>query len=296
MLRRGLRAFPTDEPDLPSARDEVLDALGPWREVQGRPAWRPVVRPGEPEPGSGGCSKFCGGPWRLPGEPAATCAHCARPLRLFVQLDLGELPAELEGRYGEGVLQLFYCVGGPEVDGHPECIGEDGWAPFSDVASLVRVVPGATLAPAGSPDGGAGSPDDGTEGFDAAAIVGWERFDDLPDPEDHDLAGLWRTYDADLRTVSVRCPEVGLEATVGLDDLDVDDIAQAAGQDKLAGWPRWDQGREYPACPTCGATMRLVLQLDSEDHVPFMFGDLGTGHITQCPVHHDVVAFGWAGS
>ncbi|HEV7760537.1 MAG TPA: DUF1963 domain-containing protein [Acidimicrobiales bacterium] len=291
MLRRGLGTFHTDEPDLPSARDQLLDALQPWRDAQRRPAWRPVVRRGEPAR-EGGRSKFCGVAWRRPGEPVATCAHCGRPLQLFVQLDLGELPAELEGRYGEGVLQLFYCVGGPEVDDHPECIGEDGWAPFSDAASLVRVVPGDPLAPVGAPDDGA----DGADGFAAAAIVGWERFDDLPDPEDHDLAGLWRAYDADLRTVSVRCPEVGLEATVGLDDLDVDDIAQAAGQDKLAGWPRWDQGREYPACPTCGATMRLVLQLDSEDHVPFMFGDLGIGHVTQCPVHHDVVAFGWAGS
>jgi hypothetical protein len=25
-----------------------------------------------------------------------------------------------------------------------------------------------------------------------------------------------------------------------------------------------------------------------------MFGDMGIGHITQCPEHLDVVAFGWA--
>ena len=37
-----------------------------------------------------------------------------------------------------------------------------------------------------------------------------------------------------------------------------------------------------------------IFQLDSEDHVPFMFGDVGTGHITQCPEHLEVVAFGWA--
>jgi hypothetical protein len=40
--------------------------------------------------------------------------------------------------------------------------------------------------------------------------------------------------------------------------------------------------------------MRHVFQLDSEDHLPFLFGDAGTGHLTQCPQHHEVVAFGWA--
>jgi hypothetical protein len=37
-----------------------------------------------------------------------------------------------------------------------------------------------------------------------------------------------------------------------------------------------------------------VLQLESDDHVPFEFGDSGTGHITQCPNHRNLVAFGWA--
>ena len=40
--------------------------------------------------------------------------------------------------------------------------------------------------------------------------------------------------------------------------------------------------------------MDLVFQLDSEKNVPFMFGDAGVGHITQCPTHKDVVAFTWA--
>jgi hypothetical protein len=40
--------------------------------------------------------------------------------------------------------------------------------------------------------------------------------------------------------------------------------------------------------------MGHVFQVDSEDHVPFMFGDAGCGHVTQCPDHKEVVAFGWA--
>jgi hypothetical protein len=158
--------------------------------------------------------------------------------------------------------------------------------PFSDRVSLVRIVPTGELAPAES----AGD----IEPLPPSTIVGWERFDDVPDPEDHDLAGLAASYDFALRTVTLRCPEVGLDVTLGLDDLAVEDIARAAEGDKLGGWPSWIQGREYPACPTCGETMQLVLQLDSDDNVPHMWGDAGIGHITQCPTHLDVVAFGWA--
>jgi uncharacterized protein YwqG len=40
--------------------------------------------------------------------------------------------------------------------------------------------------------------------------------------------------------------------------------------------------------------MHLVLQLDSDDSIPHMFGDVGCGHVTQCSEHPDVLAFGWA--
>lgn len=40
--------------------------------------------------------------------------------------------------------------------------------------------------------------------------------------------------------------------------------------------------------------MQLVFQLDSEKGLPFMFGDVGIGHVTQCAEHKDVLAFAWA--
>jgi uncharacterized protein YwqG len=64
--------------------------------------------------------------------------------------------------------------------------------------------------------------------------------------------------------------------------------------DKLAGWPLWIQGVEYPSCPICQAEMSLVFQIDSEDNVPYMFGDVGCGHITQCREHKEQLAFAWA--
>jgi hypothetical protein len=285
MLRR--RSREDNRATAANQREAILAALQSWKVAQTRPAWRPVVAPGEP---SGSRSKFCGEAWLLPDEAAPICALCGRELQLFLQLGLAELPDEIAGIFGAGMLQLFYCVGQPPGvadDGQPECWGEGAWVAFSDVASLVRL-----LAPDGpAPNARA---DDRPGVFPATAIVGWERFDDLPHPEDHRGAGLARSYDHQARTLTLQCPSIGLDATVGVDELQIEEVAIAASKDKLAGWPCWIQGNEQPSCPVCGETMRLLFQLDSEDHVPFMFGDMGIGHITQCPTHHDVVAFAWA--
>ena len=64
--------------------------------------------------------------------------------------------------------------------------------------------------------------------------------------------------------------------------------------EKLGGWPAWIQGIEYPSCPLCDTQMALVLQVDSEKHVAMMWGDMGIGHVTQCPNHPDVLTFAWA--
>ena len=45
------------------------------------------------------------------------------------------------------------------------------------------------------------------------------------------------------------------------------------------------QGVEYPTRPGCGRRMTYLFQIDSEDHVPYMFGDAGCGHITCCDHH-----------
>jgi hypothetical protein len=40
--------------------------------------------------------------------------------------------------------------------------------------------------------------------------------------------------------------------------------------------------------------MAHVFQVDSGGNLPFQFGDAGCGHVTLCPEHKEVVAFGWA--
>jgi hypothetical protein len=130
--------------------------------------------------------------------------------------------------------------------------------------------------------------------FPAKRIVGWTRFLDLPKPSEHDELGLRYSYNFEAGSVKLECPELGPVFDTIKHHMLAENIANSELSDKLAGWPAWIQNVEYPNCPRCGRRMVLVFQVDSEDNVPFMFGDAGCGHVTQCPEHKEVVAFAWA--
>jgi len=245
-------------------RDEIIQKLAPWRGKHHRFAWKPVVEPGD---GSVTASKFCGIPWTVPYAPWPECGHCHQPLQLFLQLDLDDLPAELDQTYGDGLLQLFYCI-------RDECQGYCGWEPFADDLSRVRVVHPIGSMPIVSPQGLT---------FPPMRIVGWERFLDLPKPEEHRELGLKYTYDFKAGTVRLECEELGLVFDNIRDPYLAENIANASLGDKLGGWPAWVQNVDYPACRRCERQMVHVFPVDSEHNVPFMFGDAGCGHITQCP-------------
>jgi hypothetical protein len=170
------------------------------------------------------------------------------------------------------LLQLFYCT-------NVDCPAEH-WEPFNDGTRVRIVEPDGPPRPVEPPD----SADD----FPAKTITSWERFDDYPHGEEHGL--IWGGQPS-----RVECPELGLV----IEDVPVNVVEQVVLDrcqqgDKLAGWPFWVQSVEYPNCPCCGRRMRHVVQVDSQNNLPFMFGDSGCGHITQCPEHLDILAFGWA--
>lgn len=232
----------------------LREKLAPHR----RTAWTPEVVDGEGLPDG---SRLGGGPWLRHGETWPACGCCGRPMQLFVQLNARDLPAAGAQALEEGLLQFFYCTSGNDscvVDAEP-------WAPFSPTA-LVRLIARDDLG-----GGAAAVPEAGT--FPAKRIVSWTESVDYPNWEELGDRGLT------------------------LSDEESDELSDAGfplGGEKLLGWPLWVQGVEYPDCPECGERMELLFQVDSEQNLPYMFGDAGVGHVTQCPRHRGRLAFGWA--
>jgi hypothetical protein len=156
---------------------------------------------------------------------------------------------------------MFYCVSRYEC-----CVkGEDWMSPFAP-HQLLRRIESAAARPAAR---GAGS----DRLIPRRTIVGWEPIDDYPN--------------------SYELEDLGLE----LDDDTTDALyvrgLTAVQQDKLLGWPAWVQYVEYPSCRLCGRSMWLIFSLESSNNLPYGFGDSGSGQITGCPDHPDVLGFSW---
>jgi uncharacterized protein YwqG len=252
---------------------EAIVALQPWIAKHRRTAWRPEILSDNPTLTG---SAFSGLPFLLPGEDWPICKSCGVPMESMLQLDLTKLPTD---RHGNQVLQLFYCVAGDTCD--------RGWEAFADYSSLCRTITQNDARPATT----------NLNRFPAKIIHSWTPIEDLPASAEHERLGIKFDYhfnDVPFQPMELWCPELDLHF-VGAEFIKrlEADVAAANG-DKLGGWPCWVQGVEYPTCPECGSEMSLLMQIDSEDNVPYMFGDCGVGHITQCPTHHHVVAFAWA--
>jgi uncharacterized protein YwqG len=226
---------------------EIWQTLSNKLQGLNRKAWKPWVENGDSSIIE---SKFSGTPWLAVGEAWPACQFCNQPMPLFLQLNLDSLPRELNGIFGTGLMQLFYCT---------SC---DDFEPFTG-CHLVRIV-----QPASSVGSVISTPIQ--DPFPAKKILGWKEMEEeFPDYRECERIGIV----IEEEEKEYLNPELG---------------------DKLGGWPHWIQDIEYPSCRICGNPMRLVFQLDSNDNLPFMFGDSGCGHITQCSEHKEELAFGWA--
>ena len=253
--------------------EELQREFREWRSLQRRTAWKPIVD----STGTSSQSWFGGKPTFSRNREWPVCSECKKPMKFFLQLDLSALPRDFETPLKTGLLQLFYCS---SDDGMCET-----WQAFSGTQEVWI---------SDSNDNG-GLPPDCIEPLEKSIIVDWIKSDDFPHPEDHESLCVTYDYDFPKNVVTVRCSDPPIE----LKNLDINSgvaegIANSTTGDKLGGWPHWIQGAEYPNCPQCDTEMRLLFQVDSEDNLPYMFGDVGCAHLTQCPNHPNVLAFGWA--
>ena len=198
----------------------------------------------------------------LEGEKWPCCQHCNQPMQLFIQLSSEHLPKESGKPFGSGYLQVFYCTNW-DKQCDVEC---EAFFPFSK-STLIRVV---DFSPSSSSDDIKSPVKDV---FPEKEITAWVSKDDYPNWEELEKQGC------------------------SLSDEQSDYLCNQGyplPKDKLLGWPYWVQSVEYPECPECGKRMELVFQIDSEDNIPYMFGDVGCSHITQCKDHKDKMAIAWA--
>ncbi len=238
-----------------------------------RTAWRPVVEEGDGEPGD---SKFGGRPWIPEGGRWPTCGLCDQPAQLFVQLDLSTLPEACPHRRESGIVQLFDCTR-RETQCMLEC---DSWEPFS-ANTVTRWYPDPTDAPDRTTVGPERFEFDTGTSWMPKRITGWDPVDDLPNREE------WAEQ---LEALDIESDDFEADVDAFLDDPD----HGTHEGDKLGGWPYWVQWVDYPDCPECGERMEYFFQIDSNDHLPHMFGDCGSAHLTQCSDHPNQLGFGWA--
>ncbi len=235
-----------------------------------RKTWKPVVKKGDKRLTA---SKFSGTPYFLSGEEWPLCGNCKRPMQLFVQLNIAELPEEFRSlsEMRDGLLQMFYCV-----SKNPPCsVDCEAYNPFSR-SSLVRMVKivGENVDLDNASSGGqlTFERDKSKKYFPAKTITGWEEMEDYPMYYEIERHGILFSKEEEKLFQGMDFPAQG---------------------EKLYGWPYWVQDIEYPDCPLCGKKMGFIFQVDSQDNLPYEFGDSGCGHIFQCGEHKGTLGFGW---
>jgi hypothetical protein len=189
-------------------------------------------------------------------------------MHLFLQINLRELPTDVSGVFGDGMLQFFYCK-------RRDCVEDYGGKLPPDDMNVVRLV---DLDAPGRP----GSVHEGPEDlFPVRSIMKWKKqIDYHPDRAELEELGI----------------EVADEELALFDGFGLIETA-----DKLAGWPVWIQCPEYVPCPSCGQKMQHVFQFEPHVHLNYSFGqeffdrpvDSGCGWLFQCSEHKDCLGFTW---
>ena len=206
-------------------------------------------------------SKFGGKPFVSEQKyPWPLCIACGDKQKFFLQLNSDTMPANLKVKenYFDGLLQMFYCI---------EC---SNYMPFSESQNL-RIVENFDLVNSLQITDASKNEDE----FPFKRISGWAEDTDFVHKEE--FVEIYKEYQTDYDELN-----------------DISENNKTKAGEKFLGWPDWVQGVEYPDCRICKNKMRFLFQVDSEYNIPFMWGDVGCGHIFQCEQHKDEITFTWA--
>lgn len=223
--------------------------------------WIPIVENGD---GDLTASKFSGKAYLKNGEKWPICKCCNKPMQLFVQLKIEDLPTAFKKEYilDKGILQAFYCT-----STEPLCAADcEAYMPFSK-AVLARIIEDdekAVQIEIPEID----------DYLSAKKIVGWKVQDDYPNSEE-----LIDDFNIILTEKEATYLSIQLEKPIS--------------DDKLGGYPYWTQhGVNYPKCPKCSTKMKMLFQVDGFGHLGYEFNiRTGTAYIMQCPTHKNELTF-----
>jgi uncharacterized protein YwqG len=237
--------------------DEFKKKLEPHK----RTAYIPVVQ--EKEAVFSAASKLGGSPFLRNEEDWPVCPNCKRHMTFFMQLNLAILPTATQ----KGLLQFFTCTSWDE----PNCqLDLENYFHFSK-GTVLRII---------HPDGESKTVEANVlDSFPEKIITDWTPKDDYPSTEEYIDLGIVSSFNEDPVEIYDELYEQGY---------------WALGGEKLFGWPNWVQGAEYPKDRDTGELMKLLFQIGSKDNIPYMWGDVGTGHISQSPSNPNELAWGWA--
>jgi predicted DNA-binding WGR domain protein/uncharacterized protein YwqG len=270
--------------------DEIEAAFEPWRQKYGRSTWTPET---DFEDSGLRDSKFAGSPWLADGEAHPNCGCCGKPLQLLLQLNLEQVPAALIGKFGDGLIQVFYCINedcyGQFINGvFIYGVGIPASQAFSE-RHFLRLVPKSAL------EGAVAQDDLPQSAFPEKRIFGWIERTDYPHYEEWKSFGIeWEELDHGPEfQFQIECAEFDLLIATEEEEFE-DSIGLPWDGDKISGYPNWIQQKEYPNCTVCGAEMQFVFQIASDDNLPIWFGRAGTARITQCTTHKEILALTWA--
>lgn len=216
-----------------------------------RSAWKPIVQEGD---GDLTASKFAGKPWLSADETWPTCPNCQKPMQFFLQLNLDQLPKSLNGKFGSGLLQFFYCTSYDEPLCEVDC-------------EAVRIIqPNITPSEMDIPEI--------EDLFPAKLIVGWEQRDEYPDRQEIEL---------DKYTLDNKAFDIVYKRPRREDKL--------AG---WPSWVQDPEYPNCPTCNReMNQFIFQIDSGDENNNILFTWGDMGAAYLVQCPEHKEQVAFLW---
>jgi predicted DNA-binding WGR domain protein len=264
--------------------EQVHSAFEPWREKYHRPTWFPIF---EDTDGTLIDSKFGGTPALLPDEEIPRCSTRGTPMQLILQLNLDQLPTELAGQLGQGLIQIFLSLDFDATE-DDEAFFEKA-VPRVEPTQICRLIALDQIAhePVTLPIGA----------FSGKRITGWTRAASYPHVDEYTQHGIdyesFPENEEEDIIVKAACEEFNVRFVSDDDEIQWE-ISPDIDGCRLWGHPAWYGDKLIKICNVCAQPMRMIFEFETVDmHMPVGFGWFRKAQLMQCENHKDQMGLIW---